>query len=136
MPTFGSRSRQNLDTCDPRLQRVFERVVETYDCTVICGHRGKADQEAAVAAGHSKTPWPKSRHNELPSEAADVAPYPIDWYNTKRFYHFAGYVLATARGMGIELRWGGDWDGDNDLDDQTFMDLVHFELKRPGGQSV
>jgi peptidoglycan L-alanyl-D-glutamate endopeptidase CwlK len=26
------------------------------------------------------------------------------------------------------IRWGGDWDGDQDFRDQTFDDLAHFEL--------
>jgi len=30
--------------------------------------------------------------------------------------------------MGIRLRWGGDWDGDTELDDNKFDDLPHFEL--------
>ena len=30
--------------------------------------------------------------------------------------------------MGIDLIWGGDWDGDTDLKDNAFDDLVHFEL--------
>jgi peptidoglycan L-alanyl-D-glutamate endopeptidase CwlK len=29
------------------------------------------------------------------------------------------------------IRWGGDWDMDNDLSDNTFNDLVHFELYKP-----
>lgn len=33
-----------------------------------------------------------------------------------------------AQSMCIEIRFGGDWDRDYDLDDQDFMDLVHFEL--------
>ena len=68
--------------------------------------------------------------------AVDVAPYPIEWKNTKRFYHFAGFVKGAFRELqnsgeiskNWKLRWGGDWDSDNDLDDQSFMDLVHFEL--------
>lgn len=70
-----------------------------------------------------------SKHLALPSRAVDVAPYPINWGDKKRFYHFAGYVQGLAAQLGISLRWGGDWDGDNDLNDQTFFDLVHFELK-------
>ena len=58
----------------------------------------------------------------------DVAPCPIQWNNSKRFYHFAGYVKGVADSLGIKICWGGDWDKDNDFDDQTFNDLVHFEL--------
>ncbi len=128
MPSFGRQSLHQLRSCDPRLQALFARVVAGYDCTVICGHRGEEAQNKARRAGRSKLWFPNGNHNAYPSTAADVAPYPIDWQNSKRFYHFAGFVLATAREMCISIRWGGDWDSDNDLDDQTFNDLVHFEI--------
>ena len=72
--------------------------------------------------------YPNSKHNKLPSKAVDVAPYPIDWNDPDRFYHFAGYVRGIAEGMGIKIRWGGDWNGNFDLKDQNFYDLPHFEL--------
>jgi len=129
MPQFGTLSRTRLATAHLDLQRLFEEVVKHYDCTVITGFRPKDEQDRAVADGLSKTPWPQSKHNRQPSLAVDVAPYPIDWKDTKRFYHFGGYVTGVAEKMGIPIRWGGDWDSDNDLNDQTFMDLVHFELR-------
>jgi peptidoglycan L-alanyl-D-glutamate endopeptidase CwlK len=30
--------------------------------------------------------------------------------------------------MTHSVRFGGDWDGDKDITDQKFNDLVHFEL--------
>ncbi len=72
--------------------------------------------------------YPHGKHNRKPSEAIDAAPYPIDWDDLNRFYYFAGYVKGIANEMGIKIRWGGDWDGDTILDDQTFMDLPHFEI--------
>lgn len=41
---------------------------------------------------------------------------------------FIGYVLATAEQMGIKVISSGDWDGDTQVNDQTFNDLFHFEL--------
>ena len=130
MPRFGTSSKKQLATCDARLQSLFMVVVKEYDCTIIQGHRGEEAQMRAYLARpqRSKIPWPKGKHNQSPSIAVDAAPYPIDWQNTKRFYHFAGYVQGIAQEMGLELRWGGDWDQDYDLDDQEFNDLVHFEL--------
>ena len=128
MAKFGTLSEKHLRTCDPRLQILFRDVVQTYDCTILVGHRGQEDQDKAVREGNSKVSWPNGRHNSKPSMAVDVAPHPIDWKNAKRFYHFAGYVQGKASEMGITLRWGGDWDRDFDLDDQDFMDLVHFEV--------
>lgn len=129
MPKFSKSSLEKLEKCDGRLRDLFLDVVEKYDCTVLCGHRDKLEQNQAFAAGRSKVEWPKSKHNQLPSRAVDVAPYPIDWANKEAFYHFAGYVRALAESKGISIRWGGDWNGNFDLKDQNFFDLPHFELR-------
>lgn len=128
MPAFSEKSLAKLATCDPRIQRVFEAVVVEFDCTILEGHRDQDRQGQMIAEGKSKTPWPNSKHNAEPSLAADVAVYPIDWEDRERQTLFAGYVLATARAMGITLRWGGDWDRDTEVRDNSFDDLVHFEI--------
>lgn len=128
MPAFGRRSLHQLRTCDPRLQELFRRVVLEYDCSILVGHRGEQAQHEAFLAGKSKLDWPDGNHNSYPSKAVDVAPWPIDWEKTIRFYHFAGYVVGVARVLDIPIRWGGDWDSDFVLDDQRFNDLVHFEI--------
>lgn len=128
MPQFGEKSLQKLETCHPDLQKVFLKVIEKYDCTVVCGHRTKEEQDEAVRMGNSKLAWPYSKHNSLPSKAIDCVPFPVDWSDTSRFYHFAGYVLAVAQSLGVKLRWGGDWDGNLQFRDEKFKDLPHFEL--------
>jgi peptidoglycan L-alanyl-D-glutamate endopeptidase CwlK len=129
MPEFSEKSLAKLKTCDERLQRLFLEVVKHYDCTVICGHRSKEEQDDAVRTGHSKLAWPNSKHNTLPSKAADVVPYPIDWMDTHRFFHFAGFVLATAKQLGINIRCGVDWNGDLNFKNDSFFDAPHFELE-------
>jgi hypothetical protein len=128
MPNFSNKSLEHLETCDSRLQTVLHEVVKNFDCTIICGYRGPEEQDEAYRTGASKKQYPDGKHNQVPSRAVDVAPYPIDWNDRERFYYFAGYVIATARSMGIKLRFGGDWDRDFLIDDQTFFDLVHFEV--------
>ena len=133
MPKFSPISASRLAGCHPDLQRLFAVVVEHFDCVVLCGHRSKAEQDAAVAAGNSKTPWPKGKHNATPSLAADVAPFerptqPVDWNDRERLTLFAGFVTGVACIMGISIRWGGDWDRDTQVKDNDFDDLVHFEL--------
>lgn len=130
MPSFGKRSAKRLGTCHVDLIRLFERVVEEYDCTIMTGHRGRKAQNAAFDGGNSKLRFPDGKHNAMPSMAVDAAPYPVDWKDTKRFYHFAGYVLGIAKEMGLNIRNGADWDQDFDLNDQMFNDLVHFELRQ------
>ncbi len=134
MPKFSQDSFSKLSTCHIELQTLFYEVIRSFDCTVLEGHRGQAEQDAAFEKGNSKLKWPDGKHNGQPSTAIDVAPYPINWVNEKRFYWFAGYVLGIAERMKAEgkmtysVRWGGDWDCDKDFTDQTFNDLVHFEL--------
>lgn len=128
MPAFSKSSKRRLETCDLRLQAVLNRVIEHFDCTVLEGHRGRVDQNEAVRTGRSKVSYPNGKHNSTPSFAVDVVPYPINWTDTKRFCYFAGIVVETARAMGITLRWGGDWNRNTHLDDQTFHDLPHFEI--------
>ena len=128
MPSFGKSSQDKLATCDPRLQKVFNEVVKYFDCTVIEGHRGEEAQNKAFAEGKSKLKYPQGKHNKIPSLAADVLPYQIDWNDTNRMRYFAGFVVGIAATMGIKLRWGGDWNQNTELKDNSFNDLPHFEL--------
>lgn len=121
---FSKTSLEHMEGVDSRLVDLAFRVLSVVDCKIIDGLRSEAEQIALVAEGKSKTM--NSKH--LVGRALDMAPYPIDWGDTCRFYWFAGVVLGVAHEMGIKIRWGGDWDSDNDLRDQSFNDLVHFEL--------
>lgn len=128
MCKFSERSKENLRECHPDLQLLFMRVISVFDCAVIEGFRSEAEQNKAYHAGKSKLKWPQSKHNQVPSRAVDVVPYPVDWNDRERFVYMAGIVKGIASEMGISIRWGGDWDSDNDLNDQSFHDLPHFEL--------
>jgi len=130
MPRFGERSLANLDTCHPDLQALAHEAIKYIDFSVTEGHRNKEWQEAAFHAGLSKLHFPFSKHNKYPSEAVHFIPYPIDWEDTERFYFLGGYILAAALFNKIRIRWGGDWDRDMKLRDQTFYDLGHYELIR------
>ncbi len=128
MPAFSDRSRRILRSCDPQLQQLFIQVVNSFDCAVISGYRGEAEQDVLYYAGKSKVRFPESKHNSSPSRAIDVIPYPIDWKDRERMNYFAGYVMGVARHLGYKIRWGGDWDMDWQVRDNVFDDLVHFEL--------
>jgi len=127
MAKFGKRSKEKLYTCDERLIKLFEEVVKTFDCTVTQGNRSIKEQEKLYEEGKTKVKF--SKHNYIPSLAVDVTPYPVDYENMDRHYYFGGYVLATAEKLGLKVRWGGDWDSDRETKDQTFNDLVHFEVQ-------
>ena len=129
MNKWSNTSKERLEQCDERLQALAEAVLQIHDCSVLTGHRSENAQNQAYVEGYSTIQWPYSKHNKLPSLAIDLAPFPINWKNTKRFYYFAGIVMGVAKQMNLPIRWGGDWDMDNDLDDSNFLDLVHFEIK-------
>ena len=128
MPRFGKKSKEQLATCNEKLRRVFNEVIKTVDCSVLEGHRDKDRQDSLYEEGKTKVKYPNGRHNEFLSRAADVVPYPIDWDDRERFHLFAGFVLGTAKQMGIDLRWGGDWNINWFVDDNKFDDFPHFEL--------
>jgi len=132
MPKFSKASKSKLKTCHPDIQRLMNEVVKYYDCTIVDGHRDKERQDLYYAQGVSKVKYPNSRHNRYPSNAVDVAPYikgkGLSW-NTIECYVLSGQIIEIARRLKIDIRWGGDWDSDRDLTDQTFNDLVHFELR-------
>ena len=143
MPKFSKRSKQRLYTCDADLIVLFEEVVKVYDCTIIQGYRGKALQNRYFSEGKSKLRYPDSKHNSTDDEgkpcslAVDVAPYPVDFKDLKRYHHFAGFVLATYHYLvktgecysGWRLRWGGNWSEKlADMKTNRFEDLGHFEM--------
>jgi peptidoglycan L-alanyl-D-glutamate endopeptidase CwlK len=78
--------------------------------------------------GKTKLTFPKGRHNSSPSNAVDVVPYPVDWGDRERFHLFAGFVIGIAKSMNINLRWGGDWNMNWEVDDNKFDDFPHFEI--------
>ena len=129
MPSFGSSSAKHLKTLHPNLQAILLEAIEVYDFSILCGHRSQQEQDKLFAEGKSKLKYPDSRHNQYPSNAVDIAPYPIDWEDTTRFARLAGFIEGIAHTKGIKLRLGFDWDGDNDISEHSFLDFPHIELK-------
>lgn len=132
MPRFSQASEAQLVTCHPKLQQVLREAIKHHDFTVVEGHRGREAQEAAVRAGNSQLHWPHGNHNASPSRAADVTPYPVSWAEdgaqVERLDFLGGFICGIAAGMGVKLRWGGDWDGDLNIAEERFRDRYHIEL--------
>jgi peptidoglycan L-alanyl-D-glutamate endopeptidase CwlK len=135
MPRLSEQSKAKLATCDLRLQDILKEVIKSIDFIVLEGHRGQMAQNAAVKNGTSKLPWPKGKHNSMPSRAVDIAPYlpdvKIDWKDLAAFARLMGYVQRVAEEQGVKLRFGLDWDGDFRTRDENFVDAPHIELVDP-----
>lgn len=134
MPVFSDQSKERLATCHEDLQVLMREVISHMDVIVLEGHRSKARQERMVREGKSRLHWPRSKHNARPSEAVDVAPYPVDWSNLRRFDYMGGLIEGIATRLHEEgkidhmVKWGGDWDQDDDPSDEDFYDGLHVEL--------
>lgn len=152
MPNYSKNSKDKLNTAHPDIITLFNEVIKVFDNTIIYGYRSRAVQFELFKAGRElkNGKWvirnkgkvvtycdgteKKSNHNYDPSLAVDASPYPIEWNDRERMYYFAGFVMKTAidlkkeRKISHDIRWGGDWDRDTQVKDQTFMDLAHFEL--------
>jgi peptidoglycan L-alanyl-D-glutamate endopeptidase CwlK len=126
MAKFSKTSAAKLATCHPDLQKIFNDIIKTRDCVIICGARTLEEQQKAFAGGFSKLDGikKKSKHQvskeQTLSLAVDVLPYPIDWNDKKGHEDFARAVKATAGHYGIKIKWGGDF--------KSFSDRPHFEL--------
>lgn len=147
---YGEKSLEKLNTCHPDLIRLFMLVEKRapFDVTILQGHRPIEVQFELYQQGRSRmgTSWVvtnkskvvtnvdghsiKGKHNQTPSLAVDVSPYPVSWKERDawRFDVLAGVVLACANELEIDIRSGMDWDGDGDRSDQTLVDAPHWEL--------
>ena len=86
------------------------------------------EEQNALSDEVTKVQWPDSFHNSLPSMAVDLARYPIEWGDRERQTMFAGFVMGVAAKMKFDIIWGGDWNRDFNVADNTFDDLIHFQL--------
>ena len=125
MYKFGRLSRERLKGVDARLVNVLNELIKMMDVTIIEGLRSAERQKELLAKGATKVKY--SKHME--GKAVDLAPYPIDWENRDGFYYMGGMIRGIAKQMGVNIRFGGDWDSDGDTKDNNFDDLVHVELK-------
>lgn len=146
MAQFSEDSKAELATCHPALRKTARRVIQDYDFTVLEGNRSEERQNRLLAEDRSQVEFPDSKHNAMRvgvdepdfsmSDAVDVAPYPIDWDDRGAFHVLAGRMQEAFAQLqregkirsGLALRWGGDWDGDQALDDNDFDDLPHHEI--------
>ena len=118
---LSKKSQERLETCDERLITIVNDVCKVIDVTVLCGHRGKEEQEKAFNEGKSRAHFGQSYHNALPSLAVDIAPYPINWdVNDPRWEIMCNLVLYIANRYGIKVKLGRDF--------TNLKDYPHIEI--------
>lgn len=129
---WGPRSKRVRKTLHIELRRLVDRYLEEVgDISLIDGYRDEETQNAHYAAGRSQLKYPHGKHNEYPSKAVDLQPYPYPQNEQElreQLSFIAGVLTQMAREDCLELRWGGDWNRNADITDNKFDDLFHFEL--------
>lgn len=117
---FSKQSLANLETCHHVLQEMCHFAIRKYDFSVICGYRGKEEQDLAFKNKFSKLKFPQSAHNQVPALAVDIIPYPSNWTNILSFHSLHVVIQEFKIPEGHHIIWGGNW--------ESFRDYPHYEL--------
>lgn len=130
MYSYSKRSKEKLGECHPLLQTLFNKAIEKYDITIVCGVRDEETQNGYFARGSSQVKYPNSKHNKTPSLAVDFCVYHRlggASYNELDMIAVAGFIEGLAVQMGIPVRCGFRWNHQFPSENK-FMDAGHIEL--------
>jgi len=151
MPVLGKKSLETLKGVHPDLVEVIKESIKEcpVDFTVFSGVRTLAEQKHLYSLGrtvknpdgYDKVKKPlgnivtkadgvktKSNHQVKADglgHAVDLVPYidgKLDWNTTANYKIISAHILATAKCLGINVAWGGNF--------KSFVDYPHFELKK------
>lgn len=144
---LGNNSRKKLETCHPDWMKIVQLALQLseVDFGIAEGYRSPERQKELYDQGKSKIDGitRKGMHNYNPSLAIDIYAYHPNKqvrrriaYDHNTICYLAGVIQSAARilksrgEISHTVRWGGNWDRDAIIIiDQSFDDLVHFELR-------
>lgn len=143
MPVFGKRSLQSLEGVHPNMVKLMKEAIKDspIDFTITDGVRTTKEQQALYAKGRTAAGSivttrdgviRKSEHQAKSDGfgyAVDLYAYKngkIDFNDTKSLEIIAAHIKATAKCMGINIIWGGDFKATKTL--PKGWDKPHFEL--------
>lgn len=131
------RDHSRLSGVNSQLQAVVFKAAErtSQPFMVVEGKRTQARQDELYAQGRTKpgkiVTWTRnSRH--IDGDAVDIAPLAADgsipWTDFPSFDRVAQAMFAAADELGVDIRWGADWDQDGLKRERGENDSPHFEL--------
>ena len=136
MASFGRASEAKLKMAHPDIQLVMRKAIKVIDFTIVQTVRTSAEHARYLILGKTTVAYEDSKHSLKPPEGIDIAPWfivkpHVRWEDSGTFIYTAGIIMGVGYELGIPLRWGGNWDRDEEiLTDQNFDDVGHFELDR------
>jgi len=145
---LGKQSLKRLEGVHPDMVAVVKKAMEVMnewddegivstDFMVLEGVRTPARQKELYAQGRTKpgnkVTWTLNSNHFVNKttgfgHAVDLVPYPVDWNDLKKFDRLARAMFTAAEALGIEIRWGADWDRDGKPRERGESDSPHFEL--------
>lgn len=153
---LSERSLERLQGVHPNLIKVVKRAIEIskQDFMVLEGVRTKercminygkgrtATQCSAkgipttyASPSEAKVTWLNnpfnSKHclqNDGLGHAVDLVPYPVDWNTLSKFDRIGEAMKQAAKELGVNIRWGADWDSNGKLREKGESDSPHFEI--------
>lgn len=143
--TWNERSKQQRATLVASLRLLMDDALRLSQVPfqLVQGARSIEQQQAYFDAGKSKiNPKAYADRNKLYADAKHVTgpgmplaravDIVIDVkgkpYDTAHLCYVAGVVMCVARMRGMTIRWGGNFDRDGEILEQSFDDLPHFEV--------
>lgn len=134
---LSKRSLERLVGVNDKMASVVKRAIEIseVDFMVVEGLRTKQRQEELYAQGRTKpgkvVTWTmKSKH--IDGLAVDIAPCnpdgSINWNDLKMFDKMAEAMFKASKDLNIKIRWGANWDQDENIREKGETDSPHFEL--------
>lgn len=137
---FSTTSKDRLSTCHDDIQKIMGIAISisNIDFGIAEGHRSIEKQKEYFDAGKSKIDGVtrKGKHNYTPSMAVDIYPYingKAEWDNEHLSY-LAGIIHAVSEMLYLDgkishrIRWGGNFNMNGIILEQSFDDTPHFEL--------
>lgn len=135
---LGPKSLERLVGVHPKLADVVKMAIELtkQDFMVLEGVRTPARQAELYAQGRTKpgqkVTWTLKSNHFINSKtgyghAVDLVPFPIDWSH-KKLDVVAKAMFAAADTLGVEIRWGKDWNRNGISGEKGETDSPHFEL--------
>ncbi|WP_258305579.1 M15 family metallopeptidase [Pectobacterium parmentieri] len=128
---FSQRSENNLIGVNPNLINVVRRALEitNVDFTVIEGLRTLERQKSLYAQGRTMpgnvVTWTmKSKH--IDGLAVDLLPVVGGWDGD--FLSISRAMLNSASDLGVNIRWGADWNQNGRPYEKGEFDSPHFEI--------
>lgn len=135
---LGPKSLERLVGVHPKLVEVVKMAIELtkQDFMVLEGVRTPARQAELYAQGRTKpgqkVTWTLKSNHFINAKtgyghAVDLVPFPIDWSH-KKLDVVAKAMFAAADTLGVEIRWGKDWNRNGIHGEKGETDSPHFEI--------